>query len=152
MPVRFNHVELTFPRATLTDDFRKDVDAVFVDLFEWRSRDIEIAGINQVCHLLMPDDGQFILLAEGSKHMTSPGYDHLGLLYETRAEVDQKMKLCDALAAEDDRMRVNHYDDQVSPTSTLHFFYFKWLLPIWFDVQCVEPAPGAEPSKRWTYA
>jgi hypothetical protein len=33
----------------------------------------------------------------------------------------------------------------------VHAFYFKYLLPIFFDVQCLEYAPGAEPARQWRY-
>lgn len=35
--VRFNHMELSFPRGTLTEEFRADVDSVFADLLGWRA-------------------------------------------------------------------------------------------------------------------
>ncbi len=34
---------------------------------------------------------------------------------------------------------------------TVHAFYVRYLLPIQFDVQCIEHAPGSEPEKRWQY-
>ena len=82
MGMRFNHMELSFPSGTLTRGFRDDVDAFYCGVLGWESLDTEVVG--QSCHLLRPDDGQFILLAEGKEPMSSPGYDHLGLLVETR--------------------------------------------------------------------
>ena len=67
MPYRFNHMELTFPHGTLTDEFRREVDAVFVDVLGWRAIDADVVG--QRTHILLPDDGQFILLAEGKQWM-----------------------------------------------------------------------------------
>jgi hypothetical protein len=148
--VRFNHMELTFPRGTLTEEFRADVDSVFVDVFGWRAMDVDIVGQNG--HLLLPDDGQFLLLVEGDKHMDSPGYDHLGLLCETRGEVDEIRAMCEKRATDDDRMRVKIYDDLKYPTGlVVHAFYFRWMLPIWFDVQVLEWPEGTGPEKRWQY-
>jgi hypothetical protein len=76
--MRFNHMELTFPAGTLTQGFREEVDAFYGSTFGWSAVDAEVVG--QMCHILMPDPTQFILLAESSKPMSSPGYDHLGLL------------------------------------------------------------------------
>ena len=73
---RFNHMELSFARGTLTQEFRDEVDAFYGDVLGWRTLDTEVIG--QLCHLLLPDDGQFILLAEGKEPISSPGYDHLG--------------------------------------------------------------------------
>ncbi len=73
---RFNHMELSFEKGTLTQQFRDEVDAFYGDVLGWRTLDTEVIG--QLCHLLLPDDGQFILLAEGKEPISSPGYDHLG--------------------------------------------------------------------------
>jgi len=147
--VRFNHMELSFSKGTLTQQFRDEVDAFYSDVLGWRAMDTEVVG--QLCHLLQPDDGQFILLAEGKDPMSSPGYDHLGLLMESREEVDAVLAECQRFAEKDDRMRVKVYEDLVGPTVTVHAFYVKYLLPIWFDVQCIERTGGAEPAKKWQY-
>ena len=86
--MRFNHMELTFPRGTLDDVFRKEVDAFYGDVFGWSFVDTEVVG--QLCHIMLTEDnGDFILLAESGKPMSSPGYDHLGFLQDTRGDVDE---------------------------------------------------------------
>jgi hypothetical protein len=143
-------MELSFPRGTLTKEFRADVDAFYCDVFGWKALDTEVVG--QLCHLLLPDDGQFILLAESDEPMSSPGYDHLGLLMESRAEVDDTLARCRRFQESDDRLRIKEYEDlPAGPSLTVHAFYVKHLLPIWFDVQCLERPPGGEPEKRWQY-
>jgi hypothetical protein len=147
--VRFNHMELSFPRGTLTKEFRADVDTFYCDILGWNALDTDVVG--QSCHLLLPDDGQFLLLAEGDKSMSSPGYDHLGLLMETRLEVDDVLAQCQRFQETDDRLRIKEYEDLVYPTLTVHAFYVRYLLPIWFDVQCMEWPAGSEPTNRWQY-
>jgi len=134
--MRFNHMELTFPVGTLTEQFREEIDAFYSSVFGWGSLDTEVVG--QSCHLLMPDPGQFILLAESDRPMSSPGYDHLGLLQDTRQEVDDLLDACELYADKDDRVTIRRYDDLVYPHLTVHAFYVKYLLPIYFDVQCME--------------
>jgi hypothetical protein len=148
--MRFNHMELSFPAGTLTKEFRDDVDAFYCDVLGWDALDTEVVG--QSCHLLRPDDGQFILLAEGTKPMSSPGYDHLGLLMETRNEVDSVLAECKRFQEKDDRLRIKEYEDLIGPTLTVHAFYVKHLLPIWFDVQCMERPDGKDPAPRWQYS
>jgi hypothetical protein len=70
--------------------------------------------------------------------MSSPGYDHLGLLQATRGEVDDLLARCKERQAVDDRVRVKEYEDLVTGDLVVHAFYVKHLLPIWFDVQCME--------------
>ncbi len=147
--MRFNHMELSFPTGTLTKEFRGEVDSFFCEVLGWDSLDTEVVG--QSCHLLRPDDGQFILLAEGNEPMSSPGYDHLGLLMDTRHEVDSILGQCREFGAKDERLRIKEYEDLVGPTLTVHAFYVKYLLPIWFDVQCMEWPEGRVPERRWQY-
>ena len=134
--MRFNHMELTFPRGTLTDEFRAEVDAFYGSVFGWKGVDTEVVG--QWCHILLPDADQFILLAESGKPMSSPGYDHLGLLQETREEVDRLLDQCTRYQDKDDRVQIKEYEDLVVGDLTVHAFYVKYLLPIYFDVQCME--------------
>ncbi|MGH9018936.1 MAG: hypothetical protein ACRDY1_14390 [Acidimicrobiales bacterium] len=148
--MRFNHMELSFARSTLSPEFRRDVDGFYCGVLRWSSLDTDVVG--QSCHLLLPDDGQFILLAEGDEPMASPGYDHLGLLVETRQEVDDILAECRRFQEKDERLRLKEYKDLTTPSLVVHAFYLKYLLPLWFDVQCQERAPGTEPARRWQYS
>jgi hypothetical protein len=127
--MRFNHMELSFPRGTLTKKFREDVDAFYCDVLGWDALDTEVVG--QSCH---------------------PGYDHLGLLMETRDEVDAMLAECQRFAEKDARLLIKEYEDLAGPTITVHAFYVKYLLPIWFDLQSMEWPAGKEPTQRWQYA
>ena len=135
--MRLNHMELTFPRGTLDDAFRKEVDAFWCDTFGWTSVDTEVVG--QLVHILLTGtEGDFILLAESDKPMSSPGYDHLGLLQSTRAEVDGLLDRCKQFRESDDRVVIKEYEDLENGGLVVHAFYVKYLLPIYFDVQCME--------------
>ncbi len=129
-------MELTFAPGTLTDAFRDEVDAFYRSIFGWKSTDTEVVG--QLCHILLPDADQFILLAESTKPMSSPGFDHLGLLQDTRREVDDLLEECKRYRDRDDRVKIQEYEDLVYPGLTVHAFYVKYLLPIYFDVQSME--------------
>jgi len=141
--MRFNHMELTFPVGTLDDAFRKEVDAFYGDVFGWTGVDTEVVG--QLCHVMLTGNpnGDFVLLAESPKPMSSPGYDHLGLLHETRGEVDELHERCRRWHEKDDRVQIKDYDDLVIGDLVVHAFYVKYLLPVYFDVQCMER--GGEP-------
>ena len=134
--MRFNHMELTFPHGTLTGEYRAEIDAFYGSVFGWKAMDTDVVG--QSCHLLQPDADHFILLAESKKPMQSPGYDHLGVLMDTRSEVDALLAACKEFRERDDRVSIKEYEDLVYPQLTVHAFYVKYLLPIYFDVQCME--------------
>ena len=116
--VRFNHMELTVPRGSFADGLREDLRAFFGGVLGWEMLDVEIVGGTQL--LMRPDDGQFILVAEHDRPMSSPGYDHLGLLCDTRAEVDEILEQCRAWQQDDDRMRLKVYDDLVTGNVVVH--------------------------------
>ncbi|MGA2473065.1 MAG: VOC family protein [Acidimicrobiales bacterium] len=127
---------MTFPIGGLTKTVREEIDAFYGSIFGWTALNTEVVG--QSCHLLMPDPDQFILLAESEKPMDSPGYDHLGLLQDSRQEVDDLLVACERYAEKDDRVTIKRYEDLVYPDLTVHAFYVKYLLPIYFDVQSME--------------
>jgi hypothetical protein len=144
--VRFNHMELTVPRGALDDAMRADLAAFYGGVLGWETMDVEIVGGTQL--LMRPDEGQFILVAESDKPLRSPGYDHLGLLCETRQEVDDLLAECRRWQEKDDRLRLKTYDDLDTGDLVVHAFYVKHLLPLWFDIQCMEWTTGG-PTRRW---
>lgn len=148
--IRFNHMELTLAPGQLDDQMRADLRAFYGDVLGWEMLDVEIVGGKQL--LMRPDDGQFILVAEHAKPMSAPGYDHLGFLCDTPAEVDEILAQCRAHQATDDRMRIKEYDDLVTGNVVVHAFYVKYLLPIWFDVQSITRKDGTLAEPRWHYA
>jgi hypothetical protein len=48
-------------------------------------------------------------------------------------------------------MQIKELEDLDLPQTVTHAFYFRYLLPIWFDIQVIEFKPGFEPEHRWTY-
>jgi hypothetical protein len=152
MALRFNHMELTLPPGGLDDRTRSEIARFYGEIFGWLPLDVPILG--QKALLLRTDEetSQFVLVAESAKPLSAPGYDHLGLLLETRAEVDRALEAIRGWQARDERVGVKEYEDLVQGDVTVHAFYVRYLLPIWFDVQCMEWKPGAEPERRWSYA
>ena len=134
--MRFNHMELTFARGTLTDEFREEVDAFYGSVFGWKSTDTDVVG--QRCHILLPDADQFILLAESDKPMSSPGIRPPRAAPGHPGGGRRAARGVQALPRKDDRVQIQEYEDLVYPQLTVHAFYVKYLLPIYFDVQSME--------------
>jgi len=64
-------------------------------------------------------------------------------LYEVLNTFDQRTRsdlrtLVKEFAATDDRVQIKEYEDLVMECVTVHAFYVKYLLPIYFDVQVIE--------------
>lgn len=149
--MRFNHMELTLPKGTITDEYRADLESFYGGVFGWGIKPTKVLDLDAT--LLLPDDGQFILIAEASKYMQSPGLDHLGLLMDSREDVDEMLGRCERFQEKDDRVKIRTFNDLVTGNVIVHAFYVKHLLPIWFDIQIIERAEGSEgPAKSWVYA
>lgn len=151
MPMRINHMELTFAEGTLTDTLKTEIQAFYKALFGWDGLEIEIVGQKALLLMLDSEVSQFILCAESPKPMSSPGLDHLGLLFDSRAEVDALLTKAKAMQAKDSRIQIKEYDDLNESGTVVHSFYVRHLLPLWLDVQCIEYETGSEPAKRWHF-
>ncbi|MCE2391470.1 MAG: hypothetical protein J4G09_08305 [Proteobacteria bacterium] len=151
---RFNHMELTLPPGSLDEGgLRQDITRFYTEVFGWNARDVYIVKQNALLLATDREVSQFILLTQMEKHMQSPGYDHLGLLLDTRAEVDEALERCRKFQERDERVQLKLYEDLENPNFLVHAFYVKYLLPIWFDVQCMEYKDDASrPPLSWTYA
>lgn len=144
-------MELTLPRGALEGAAREDIRTFYRDVLGWGAIDVEL--FEQSNLLLHTDDevSQFLLIAESDEPMQSPGFDHLGVLLDTRVEVDAVLERCRRYQAHDDRVKIKEYDDLDQGVVVVHAFYVKYILPIYFDVQCMEWKPGCEPTRSWTY-
>jgi hypothetical protein len=152
MALRFNHMELTLPPGGLDTETRDEIKRFYGEVFGWNALDVPILGQNGLLLRTDVETSQFVLLIESKKPVSVPGYDHLGLLLETRAEVDRAFDAIQRWRARDERVQIKEYEDLVQGDVTVHAFYVRYLLPIWFDVQCMEWKTGAEPARRWSYA
>ena len=149
--MRFNHMELTLPVGALTRD-REDIQRFYGEVFGFEALDVPIVGQTGLLLRTDPETSQFLLVTEQRVHLESPGYDHLGFLYDSRAEVDALLEQCRKWQARDARVEIKEYEDLEVAETTVRAFYVRYLLPIWFDVQVIEQAPGSEPQRSWTFA
>jgi hypothetical protein len=148
---RFNHMELTVPKGQLTRD-RAQIAEFYRDMFGFEPLDVEILKQTGLLLRTDPETSQFILVTEQNQHMSSPGFDHLGFLYDSRAEVDELLEQARKWQARDPRVQIKEYEDLKTGPTTVHAFYVRYLLPLWFDVQCLEYKPGAGPKRSWKFA
>ncbi|MGB0620326.1 MAG: hypothetical protein ACPGVZ_12755 [Myxococcota bacterium] len=150
MPARFNHMELTLPKGGL-ETGREEIKRFYGELLGWEAIDVPILGQLGLLLRTDPETSQFILVTEQDAHLESPGYDHLGIIYDSREEVDAILEKTKKMQAQDERVRIKEYEDLVTGGVTTHAFYVKFLLPIWFDIQVQEFAEGSAPGRSWTY-
>src|SRR5262249_19674187 len=147
--MRFNHMELTLPKDTMTDEFRADLEPFHGGVFGWGIKPTKALDLDATW--LLPRDGQCTLTPAATQYMQSPALDHLGLLMDSREDVDEMLGRCERFQEKDDRCRIHNFKDLVVGDITTRAFYVKYLLPIWFDVQVIERTPGTGPTKHWSY-
>jgi hypothetical protein len=150
--LRFNHMELTLPMGSLDEGgIRDEIRSFYGEVFGFEALDVPILGQNGLLLRTDPETSQFLLMTQSDTPLESPGYDHLGFLYDTREEVDEIRERCEKWQQRDPRLALKLYEDLETPESTVHAFYVKYLLPIWFDVQCMEYKPDAPPRRTWSF-
>ncbi len=149
--MRFNHMELTLPKGEL-ERSRHEIGTFYREILGWEPLDVPILGQNGLLLRVDEEVSQFVLVTESDRPLSSPGFDHLGLLLDTRAEVDDVLAKVKAWQQRDDRVEIKEYEDLEQGPVTVHAFYVRYLLPIYFDVQCMEWQAGQEPSRQWRYA
>jgi hypothetical protein len=143
-------MELTLPPGTLARD-RDAIVSFYSEVFGLDAIDVPLFDSTGLLLRTDTETSQFLLLMEQEKHLNSPGYDHLGFLYDTREEVDEKLSLCKQWQKKDARLKLKEYDDLIIPPTTTHAFYVQYLLPIWFDIQVIEYKSGTAPQQGWVY-
>ncbi len=150
-PMRFNHMELTLPKGELTRS-RAEIGRFYQEILGWEPLDVPILGQNGLLLRVDEEVSQFVLVTESDAPLQSPGFDHLGMLLETREEVDAVLAKVKAFQQRDPRVEIKEYEDLVQGPVTVHAFYVRYLLPIYFDIQCMEWQPGHAPKRQWRYA
>lgn len=148
---RMNHMEVTVAPGTLANSLR-DLVAFYCDTLGFGHNRMEVFAQPHVFLTTDPAGSQFIYIAEHAQPMKVGGDDHLGFHMQDRAAVDRVLQACRDLRQRDDRMQIQELGDLDLTQTSTHAFYFRYLLPIWFDIQVIEFKPGFEPKHRWTYA
>jgi hypothetical protein len=137
MELRFNHMEITLPKGTLTPEFCHDVEAFYGDVYGFTFR--RDVAFNQQCLYVLRNESDFLLLIEGDHPMSAPGFDHLGFELGTLEDVHATYAQVQKWHEKDDRIQI--YEFAEGPLNGRYFwaYYVRYLLPIWFDIQFSEP-------------
>jgi catechol 2,3-dioxygenase-like lactoylglutathione lyase family enzyme len=149
--LRFNHLEITLPQGSLAG-LRDALVAFYVDSLGFGITTVPGFGEGHLFLTTDPEGSQFIYVAESATPAVIRGEDHLGFHVDDRAAVDRVLELCRAVRARDPRMEIRELEDLELPQTSTHAFYFRYLLPIWIDVQVIEYRAGFAPKRRWRFS
>lgn len=139
--MRMNHLEVTIPVGTFAG-IRPDLIAFYGEQLGFGVNSIEAFGPNHLFLLKDAVGSEFIYVAEHERPMIVGGDDHLGFHVASPAAVGAILAECRAVEIRDSRMQIRMLEDLVTPQTVTHAFYFRYLLPIWFDIQHIDFRPG----------
>jgi hypothetical protein len=145
-----NHMEVTVAQGALANTM-DDLLGFYCNTLGFGHAQMDAFPQPHVFLTTDPAGSQFIYVAEHSQPMVVGGDDHLGFHMKDRAAVDRLMHACKQRRERDDRMQIRELDDLDLPQTHTHAFYFRYLLPIWFDIQFIEFKQGFAPKQRWTF-
>lgn len=149
--LRFNHLEITIPPGTL-GEIREDLESFYCGTLGFGLTVLPEFGAGHLFLTTDPEGSQFIYVKEDPSWAVIRSDDHLGFHVNDRGAVDRLLALCRAREAHDARMQIRNLEDLELERTITHAFYFRYLLPISFDVQVIEFRAGFEPARRWTLA
>jgi len=148
--MRMNHLEVTIPRGTFAG-LRAPLVAFYGDVLGFGVNSIEAFGPNHMFLTRDIEGSEFLYVAEHDHPLIVGGDDHLGFHVDSRGTVDALLAECQAAQRRDSRMQIRELEDLETAQTYTHAFYFRYLLPIWFDIQFLEFKPGFAPQRRWHF-
>jgi hypothetical protein len=140
-----NHMEVTVAPGTLAHTM-PDLLAFYCGTLGFGHLQLDAFAQPHVFLTSDPPGSQFIYVAEHAQPMFVGGEDHLGFHLDDRAAVDRLLQACRQRQQSDPRMQIKELEDLDLPQTVTHAFYFRYLLPIWFDMQVIEFKPGFQLS------
>jgi hypothetical protein len=140
--VRIDHVEISVPRGTLTDDYCRDLDQLLTGILGWRGQTNEfVHPIDQVDRRerVYRFGDQSVVLNEADDHFGAGTDDHFGVVVSS-AELDRIFTACEELASRDPRLELRYVVDG-APSRVdlgsweLRALFVRYLVPRWIDIQ-----------------
>ena len=140
---RINHVAISVDAAVMDDEGRAALLDFYSEVFGWIEGDNSTEEGNPLI-LYTGESRQFLyLLPTKDEFMVTPDMDHFGMEVSSKEEMTEILHRVKAYQSKDDRVRmtdigtmVTHHND-VDYTLTNVYIWF--LLPLWIELQHVEP-------------
>lgn len=138
---RFNHVALTVPPDALDAAGRESLLSFYGEVFGWTempvmTKDRELLVLR--CH----SNEQFVYLHASDAPMRCGPSEHVGMSVATPAELEGIHERARKRAERDPEVEVTERAVDDYTAVKLHHFYVRYRLPVSFEVQCFEWAPG----------
>lgn len=125
-----NHVAMSVPAGTLTEEFRTSLRAFYAETLGWR--ELESLALPDRLTLAV-GDGAYVNVREQDPPMACTGYEHVGIVLASTEEVDALWSRLET-APEDVEL-----GDQQRGDDGFRLFRFRYLLPMAIEIQYFPP-------------
>ena len=138
---RFNHVAMSVPASLLEARERRDLLTFYSDVFGW-SEMPAIGREGELLVLRVHRNDQFVFLHAQQQPMQCPPDDHVGLSVATPGDLEALVERAREAAKRHPGVEIRPEAPQDFGVLTLHACYVRYRLPLSFELQCFEWAPG----------
>jgi hypothetical protein len=142
---RFNHVALTLPHAALDARGQAELLDFYGEVFGWTPMPT-MSRERELLVLRCGSNEQFVYLHGAAEPMRCGAEEHVGMSVATRTELDALWERAAKCRAQDPRVELSERKCDDFRVLKLHAFYVRFALPVSFEVQCFEWAPGFGPQ------
>jgi hypothetical protein len=180
---RLNHMAMTVPKDSITPQWVADMKAFYGEIFGWdvavvREGKSPDSPLHHIYMELDPHGQQYLYIAESDHPMYGGGMEHLGIIVQSREEVESLLKKCIEFEKTDHRVdlgnsatetpRLEPYDPENAdgsvtgahlfwdngwlPPYVVYAFNVSYLIPVGWDVMFEDYKPGRVPPKIWQFA
>ena len=126
VPTGLNHVAMSVPAGTLTDEFRAEVVAFYGGLLGWR----EIEALRLPDRMtLSVSRHTYVNIRERPDVMTSTGYEHFGVVVASAGDAKRLWHALDSDPRAVNLEPLSQHDDGFTS------FRFRYLLPLAVEIQ-----------------
>jgi hypothetical protein len=146
---RFNHIALSVPPGSLEQN-RASIEKFYGGVLGAQVFNYEGVGSYLIISFDEDFPSQALVINEEEDFLQAPGFDHIGLEFETYDEVDKIIAACKEFKKSDDRLEIEQFPDGKEDGYEFRACYIKYLLPLKLDIQALRWESGREP-KRWRY-
>jgi hypothetical protein len=152
-PVRFQHLELTVPRGSLTQERCAEIDRFWCDVFGFESDDVTYPMYNNLRQHRIMADGQTFILVEADEPGQTFTFPHLGIQLASVEEAERLLAACQRFQETDDRVEIwDAGTNRFPEIQGLHrAFVVMYLMPMRFDIFAINYDPGHEQRTGWRY-
>ena len=138
---QFNHVAMSVPAEDLAAASRSDLLAFYGDVFGWTEMPM-MSRDGELLVMRVHRNDQFVFLQAAEEPMRCPNGDHVGIAVGSVEELESTIARAREASKRHADVEIRAERTQDFGVLKLHACYIRYRLPLTFEVQCFDWAPG----------